>query len=320
MASLPQRIALARTPTPLQHLPRLSAHTGVDFWMKRDDLTGDIALGGNKVRKLEYLMAEALAQGATHVLTTGGPQSNHARATAAAAAHLGLKCVLLLAGLDPGTREGNLLLDELLGAEVRFPGAVTPADQASALAQASAELAAVGARPYVVPLGGSTPLGALGSHRCYEEIAAELPGEAWICSATGSGGTHAGLALGAALHGNATRVQGFSVWQETAYLEPITHSIVAGAAELLGQALSELPLHIDDAYRAPRYGKSSPAGLAAIRLLAALEGIVLDHVYTGKAMAGVLDYIARGIIRPGERVVFVHTGGAPAIFARMYQP
>lgn len=317
MTSLPQRIALAQTPTPLQHLPRLSAHTGVDFWMKRDDLTGDIGLSGNKVRKLEYLMAEALAQGATHVLTTGGPQSNHVRATAAVAARLGLKSLLVLAGQDPGTREGNLLLDELLGAEIRFPGAVTPTEQAYALAQAATELAAAGAQPYIVPLGGSTPLGALGSYQCYVEIAGELTGEAWICTATGSGGTHAGLALGAAQHGKATRVQGFSVWQETPSLEPITHNIVVGAGEWLGPSRPPIPLHIDDRYRAPRYGKSSPEGLAAIRLVAALEGIILDHVYTGKAMAGVLDYIAKGIIRPGERVVFVHTGGAPAIFAGM---
>lgn len=317
MSILPQRITLFQGLTPLQSLPRLSAHTGVDFWIKRDDLTGDVGLGGNKVRKLEYLMAEALAQGATHVLTTGGPQSNHARATAAAAARLGLKCVLVLAGDDPGTRTGNLMLDELLGAEIRFPGAVTPVDQANALAHAAAELTAAGAIPYVVPLGGSTPLGALGSYQCFVEIAAELPGEAWICSATGSGGTHAGLALGAALHGKATRVQGFSVWQDQSYLEPITRSIMAGAAELLGHAVPKIPLYVDDEYRVPRYGKASPAGLAAIRLLAALEGIILDHVYTGKAMAGVLDYIAKGIIKPGERVVFVHTGGAPAIFAGM---
>jgi len=317
MAILPHRISLAQAPTPLQHLPRLSAHTGIDFWMKRDDLTGDIGLSGNKVRKLEYLLAAALAQGATHVLTTGGAQSNHARATAAAAARLGLQCVLVLAGQDPGTREGNLRLDELYGADIRFPGAVTPEDQARALTQAGAELAATGARPYIVPVGGSTPLGALGSYRCYLEIAEDLPGDAWICTATGSGGTHAGLALGAALLGKASRVQGFSVWQSAEYLQPVTSAILAGAAALLYEASPQIALHIDDNYRAPRYGKSSPAGLEAIGLLARLEGIILDHVYTGKAMAGVLDYIARGIIEPGERVVFVHTGGAPAIFAGM---
>ncbi len=312
-----KRLSLAMSPTPLQHLPRLSSHTGVEFFIKRDDLTGDIGLGGNKLRKLEYLLAEALEQGATHVLTTGGPQSNHARATSAAAARLGLKCVLVLAGQDPGARPGNLLLDELFGAEVRFPGAVTAEDQARCLAEAAAGLAAEGARPYVVPVGGSTPLGALGSYQCYAELATQLDGDAWVCCATGSGGTHAGLALGAALLGRATRVQGFSVWQPAEVLRPLTEALVAGAAELLGVPAPTGPVHVDDGYLAPRYGKASPAGLEAIRLLARLEGIVLDHVYTGKAMAGVLDYIARGLIRPGESVVFVHTGGAPAIFAGM---
>jgi D-cysteine desulfhydrase family pyridoxal phosphate-dependent enzyme len=311
------RVRLALTPTPLQHLRRLSDHTGVDFWLKRDDLSGDIGLGGNKVRKLEYLLGQAVADGATHVLTTGGPQSNHARATAAAAARLGLRCVLVLAGRDPGTREGNLLLDRLFGADVRFPGAITPQDQALALDAAAAELAAGGARPYVIPVGGSTPLGVLGSYESYAELAAQLPGDAWVCAATGSGGTHAGLILGSLLHGRAVRVQGFSVWQPESALEPLTRDLVRQTGAMLGHDLGEIPVHVDAGYVAPRYGKASPAGLEAIRLVAELEGVVLDHVYTAKAMAGLLDYIRRGLIPAGERVVFIHTGGAPAIFAGM---
>lgn len=311
----PDSLTLALTPTPLQHLARLSRETGVDFWMKRDDLTGDIGLGGNKARKLEYLLAEATATGATHVLTTGGPQSNHARATAAAAARLGLKAVLLLAGRDPGVRAGNLLLNEWYGAEVRFPGAVTPADQQQSLEDAAHDLKRQGYRPYIIPVGGSTPLGTLGPYRCYAEIAEALDGVDWVCCASGSGGTHAGLALGAALLGGATRVQGFSVWQQSGTIGPVTERLALGAARLLGQDLASIPVHVDDGYLAPRYGKASPAGLEAIRLVARLEGILLDHVYTGKAMAGVLDYIRRGIIRPGKRVVFVHTGGVPALFA-----
>jgi D-cysteine desulfhydrase family pyridoxal phosphate-dependent enzyme len=317
-----RRAPLALTPTPLQRLERLSDYTGVEFWMKREDLSGDLGLSGNKVRKLEYLIGEALSLGATHLLTTGGPQSNHARATAAAAARLGLKCVLVLAGRDPGTREGNLLLDALFGAEIRFPGAVTPEDQARALAEAAADLERQGARPYIIPVGGSTPLGTLGSYDCYRELAGQLPGDAWVCCASGSGGTHAGLLLGALLHGKARRVQGFSVWRKAADLAPTTARLVREAAALLGAELplssSDLPVHLDDSYLAPRYGKASPEGLEAIRLVARLEGIVLDHVYTGKAMAGVLDYIRRGIIPRGERVVFVHTGGAPAIFAAQF--
>jgi 1-aminocyclopropane-1-carboxylate deaminase/D-cysteine desulfhydrase-like pyridoxal-dependent ACC family enzyme len=295
--------------------------TGVEFWMKREDLSGDIGLGGNKVRKLEYLLAEALACGTTHVLTTGGPQSNHARATAAAAARLGLTCVLVLAGREPGVRLGNLLLDGLFGAEVRFPGAVTAEDQARCLEEAAAEVQAGGGTPYIVPIGGSTPLGTLGPCECGREIVAALPGADWVCCATGTGGTHAGLALGAGLEAaqrgaRAPRVQGFSVWQGAGWLEPVTRTLALGAAQLLGVAApASLPLPIDDSYLVPRYGKASPAGLEAIATLARAEGIVLDHVYTGKAMAGVLDYIRRGIIRPGERVVFVHTGGAAAIFA-----
>jgi D-cysteine desulfhydrase family pyridoxal phosphate-dependent enzyme len=313
--SLLPRITLALTPTPLQHLPRLSKETGVDFWIKRDDLTGDLGVGGNKARKLEYLLGEAVAAGATHVLTTGGPQSNHARATAAAAARLGLQAVLLLAGRDPGTRGGNLLLDELYGAEIRFPGAITPADQQRSLEEAAAALSRQGYTPYIIPVGGSTPLGTLGSYQCYQEIAAALEGEAWICCATGSGGTHAGLALGAALHGKAIRVQGFSVWLGAASIGPATQRLAIETGRLMGHDLTEIPIHVDDGYLAPRYGKPSPAGMEAIRLLARLEGILLDPVYTGKAMAGVLDYIRRGIIRPGERVVFLHSGGAPALFA-----
>ncbi|MFZ5817604.1 MAG: 1-aminocyclopropane-1-carboxylate deaminase/D-cysteine desulfhydrase [Bacillota bacterium] len=314
MADL-QIVKLALTPTPLQFLPRLSAETGVEFWMKRDDLTGDLGLGGNKARKLEYLLGEAVAAGATHLLTTGGPQSNHARATAAAAARLGLQAVLLLAGQDPGGRTGNLLLDELFGAEVRFPGAATPEEQQQSLEDAADELARQGHRPYVIPVGGSTPLGTLGSYQSYREMADTLPAGAWVCCATGSGGTHAGLALGAALHGSSVRVQGFSVWRPAAVMAAITERLALEAGRLLGRDLTGLPVQVDDGYLAPRYGKASPEGLEAIRLVARLEGILLDHVYTGKAMAGVLDYIRRGVIRPGERVVFVHTGGAPALFA-----
>lgn len=311
-----ERVPLALTPTPLQRLERLSEHTGVDFWMKRDDLTGDIGLGGNKVRKLEFLLGEALAAGATHVLTTGGPQSNHARATAAACARLGLGCVLVLAGRDPGERTGNLLLDELYGAEIRFPGAVTPADQARALDEAAAEVARAGGRPYVIPVGGSTALGSVGSYACYAEMAEALTPGTWVCTTTGSGGTHAGLLLGALSLGPSVRVQGFSVWQSAGVLGPLVEGLVRETAELLRVTVpASFDVHVDDGYLAPRYGKASEAGLEAIALVARLEGILLDHVYTGKAMAGVLDYVRRGVIPGGARVVFVHSGGTPAIFS-----
>lgn len=283
--------------------------------MKRDDLTGDLGLGGNKVRKLEYLMAEAVAQGATHVLTTGGPQSNHARATAAVAARLGMKPVLLLAGRDPGGRTGNLLLDQLFGAEVRFLGHVGPEEQQQALETASAELTRAGHRPYLIPVGGSTPLGSLGSYRCYQEIAAEFAREAWICCATGSGGTQAGLVLGAALLGKAVHLQGFSVWLPAATVSPVVARLACEASTLLGRTIETPDVHVDDSYKDPAYGRASQAALEAIRLVARLEAILLDPVYTGKAMAGLLDYVRKGLIPPDVPIIFVHTGGAQVLFA-----
>lgn len=313
--STPSRLDLALTPTPLQYLSRLSAEIGHEIWMKRDDLSGDFGLSGNKVRKLEYLMADAVAQGATHVLTTGGPQSNHARATAAAAAKLGLKPLLYLAGRDPGGRSGNLLLDQLFGAEIRFLGHVGPQEQQQALEDAAAKLAAAGCKPYVIPVGGSTPLGSIGSFHCYEEIAAAAPRDAWLCCATGSGGTQAGLALGAALLGKAVRVQGFSVWQPADTLQPVVERLAREAGALLGRQVDAVEAHVDDAYLGPAYGRASQAGLEAIRLVARLEAILLDPVYTGKAMAGVLDYVRKGLIPPEVPIIFVHTGGAQALFA-----
>lgn len=309
------RVELARTPTPLQSLSRLGEQLGVRFWMKREDMTGDIGLGGNKVRKLELLLAEALAQNATHLVTTGGPQSNHARATAAAAARVGLKSVLVLAGKDPGTRQGNLLLSQLFGAEIRFPGAITPEEQAEALGKVASELEEAGARPYVIPVGGSTPLGAFGSYESFREMAAQLEPDAWVCLATGSGGTHAGVALGADWLTPRVRVQAFSVWQSAERIETTTKAIILGCYEFLEAPGTVPALYIDDRYLAPRYGKPSPAGLEAIRMVAETEGILLDPIYTGKAMAGVIDYIRSGRIPPGSQVVFLHTGGAPALFA-----
>lgn len=316
MQHLP-RLRLAQTPTPLQPLPRLSAYLGgPEIWLKREDQTGDIGLGGNKARKLEFLLADAKAQGATVVLTTGGPQSNHARATAAACARLGMRCVLVLAGSAPRQQAGNLLLGALYGAEVRFPGAFTPADQAQALEDAAAELAASGERPYIIPGGGSNPLGTCGSYLAYAELREQAPNAQWLVSATGTGSTHGGLLLGKLLHGDPVQIIGFSVWLPAAETAARTEQLVREAARLLGRPLGDPAPHlrVEDAWH-PRYGKASEAGMAALRDLARLEGIVLDPVYTGKAMAGLIQLIRAGEIGSGEQVVFLHTGGAPALFA-----
>lgn len=311
------RTRLALTPTPVQSLPRLSEYLGgPELWLKREDLAGDIGLGGNKVRKLEFLLGDAQAQGATVVLTTGGPQSNHARATAAACARLGLRCVLVLAGKDPGARPGNLLLNQFYGAEIRFPGAFTAEQQADALQEAAGALRARGETPYVIPGGGSNPLGTCGSYLAYQELREQLPDADWIVCATGTGGTHAGLVLGSLARNDRARVVAFSVWLTAREAAERTRHLVAETADLLGLPVGDPTprIRVEDAWQ-PRYGKESAEGLTAIREIARLEGILLDHIYTGKAMAGLIRLIRAGEIKTGEKVLFLHTGGAPALFA-----
>lgn len=312
------RLRLAGLPTPLEEATRLERlFPGVRLFLKRDDLTHP-ALGGNKARKLEFLLADARRQGADVVLTVGGPQSNHARITAALSARLGWECILVLEGAEPPEAQGNLLIDRLLGADVRFAGA-RPAQEV--MEEIAVALEAQGRRPYAIPVGGSTPLGAVGYCLAMEEMLAQASDAGVVVHrvyvATGSGGTQAGLVLGARVLDPSLRVTGVSVSRSAEESRSRVAELATGAASLLG-----LPVRVEaagvevlDGYVGPGYGVPTPACVEAIRLAAREEGVLLDPVYTGKAMACLLDHLRRGVIREGENVVFWHTGGAPALFA-----
>ncbi|MBM7062486.1 D-cysteine desulfhydrase [Pseudomonas sp. UL073] len=315
------RLELIPTPTPLEPLPRLSQQLGRALWIKRDDTT-TLALGGNKARKLEFLAADALRAGADVLLTAGAIQSNHVRQTAAVAARLGLGCHALLenpiAARDSDyLANGNRLLLELFGATVE---AVADLDDADALlASCAARLQAAGKHPYVVPIGGSSPLGALGYVRAGLELAEQMQRSgqqfAAVLLASGSAGTHAGLALALEYALPGTRVIGVTVSRPEATQRPKVEGLLQRTAELLGVAVpSGLRIELWDQYFAPRYGEPNAATLAAIRLLAGQEGVLLDPVYTGKAFAGLLDGVQRQAFADGP-VLFLHTGGAPALFA-----
>jgi len=316
-AKLP-RLRLAQVPTPLQEAPRLEqAFPGPRLFVKRDDLTGP-ALGGNKARKLEFLLADARRQGADVILTVGGPQSNHARITAALSAALGWRCVLILDGEEPGSWQGNLLLDRLLGAEVRFAGS-RPAEEV--MSETAAQLRGEGWRPYPIPVGGSVPLGAVGYALALQELLTQASEQGLVIHrvyvATGSGGTQAGLVLGARVLDPSLRVIGISVSRRAEEIAPRVADLASGAGRLLGlpAAFSPEDVEVQDRYIGEGYGIPSSGCLEAVRLCAQTEGILLDPVYTGKAMAGLIDHLRRGMIAREENVVFWHTGGSPALFA-----
>ncbi|MGE5561561.1 MAG: D-cysteine desulfhydrase family protein [Chloroflexota bacterium] len=320
LARLP-RVRLAALPTPLEEMPRLRSALGGGprLFIKRDDNTG-LALGGNKARKLEFLFADALAQGADTVITTGGPQSNHARMTAAAAAKLGLASVLVLTGERPAEMNGNLLIDALVGADIRFTGSDDDAVAARAMEQVAAELRAAGKRPYVVPLGGSNQLGTLGYVAGVRELIAqaEEAGIAFdrIYVTSGSAGTHGGVILGNRLYSYGARVTGISVSRPRALAEDLVRRVAQACIDKyeLPVTLSESDVEVDDRFVGPGYAKITDGGKEAISLLARNEGIIADPVYTGKALAGMIDHIRSGRIGRDETVLFWHTGGAPALF------
>jgi len=318
--SLP-RVSLAHLPTPLEEMPRLrkALGDGPRLLVKRDDQTG-LATGGNKTRKLEFLVAEALAQGADTLVTAGGPQSNHCRQTAAAAAKMGLRCVLALSGhpLSRSEWNGNLLLDDLLGAKVHWAG---ERDRNTALAEVADTLRAAGGRPYVVPVGGSVPTGAAGYVAAVEELAGQLAerGEQVdrIFFASGSAGTHAGLLVGVKALDLDARVEGINDDKVGGLSEKIQGLARATAAHLgLDLSFSEEDFILHDAYGAPGYGVITDAEREAIRLLARTEGIIVDPVYTGRALAGLIDLVRQGLYGPDETALFWHTGGTAGLFAR----
>ena len=318
------RLHFAHLPTPIEPLPRLSAALGGPrLFIKRDDQTG-LALGGNKTRKLEFLVAAAQAEGARTLVTAGAWQSNHCRQTAAAAARFGLDCTLVLAGPPPPEATGNLLLDRLLGADI-VPVA-DRADRDQVLQRTGEELAAQGRAPYVIPVGGSSPTGALGYCFAVEEALAQQVAVAggefdWMVFCTSSSGTHAGLVLGQRLFGYGGQVLGISNDHPAAWVQRQVASLASAASEKLGPRIdfSHADVRVNDDYCAAGYGVLTAAEREAIALFARLEGILLDPVYTGRAAAGLIDLIRQGFFDKSARVLFWHTGGQAALFASDYQ-
>lgn len=320
------RLSLAHLPTPLVPLPRTGARLGLELWVKRDDATGG-AEAGNKIRKLEYLLAAAIAERADTVITCGGVQSNHARATALAAAQLGLDTVLMLrspdldhddegVGVAPkGPLAGNLLLDRLVGADVRLITAESYRDRAAVMERAAAALRARGRRPYVIPEGGSNGLGSLGYVAAMAEIRAQLargPSFDVVVVACGSAGTAAGLALGAGTHGVAREIWAIAVCNDQAYFEERIATLIA-EARALDPALGEpAGWRVDARFKGPAYGVSTTPQRRSMVRAARESGLVLDPVYSGKAFFA-LEELASELA--GQKVLFVHTGGLPGLLA-----
>jgi L-cysteate sulfo-lyase len=321
-------VRFAHLPTPLEPLPRLTealnaraAGAGPDLWVKRDDCTG-LAGGGNKTRKLEYLLGDALANDADTLVTQGAVQSNHVRQTAAAAARFGLACEIILEERTGSkavdyNRSGNVLLDELLGAKIRtVPGG---ADMNQALAEVAAEVAERGGRPYVIPGGGSNIIGALGYVECALELVAQA-NEAGleidrIVTATGSAGTHAGLVAGLAVMGADIPVLGIGVRAPKDVQEANVFKLAVETADLLGhrdRVTRDMVVANCD-YVGAGYGLIDEAVIEGLKLVARTEGLLLDPVYTGKAMKGLIALSQQGAFE-GETVVFLHTGGAQGLF------
>jgi len=305
---------------PLKNLSR--ALGGPEIWIKRDDTLG-LAAGGNKTRKLEFLVADALAQGADTLITVGAVQSNHCRLTLGAAAREGLKCRLVLEERVPGSYKpqasGNNFLFGLMGVE-RVEVVPTGTDLNAAMEAIGADLAAQGRRGYVIPGGGSNPVGALGYVACADEILAQAfdMGLAFdrVVVASGSAGTHAGLLVGFAGRQSGIPITGVNVRRPRAEQEGNVHALVQSTAQKLGVApISREAVVALDEWVGPGYSIPSPEMVEAVQMLARLEGVLLDPVYTGKAMAGLLGLARRGDLKKGERVLFVHTGGSPALFA-----
>jgi len=312
-APLP-RLRFAHLPTPVEPMPRLAADLGGPaLWIKRDDQTG-LAFGGNKTRKLEFLLADAQAHGARTVVTAGAVQSNHCRQTAAAAAHFGFECVLVLAGGPPKTANGNLLLDHLLGAKIVW---AQGEDRETLLRSTFEKASADGRRPYLIPYGGSNPLGAAAYAAALAEFLAQDVAVDRIVFATSSGGTQAGLVAGARAHGFRGRITGISVDEPAAALSARVAALATQGMGLLGLegSIGAAEIEVNDRFLGGGYGVMGEREKEAIRLFAQNEGILLDPVYTGRAAGGMIDLIRTGEISAEERVLFWHTGGTPALFA-----
>jgi D-cysteine desulfhydrase/L-cysteate sulfo-lyase len=317
------RISLIHTPTPLEKLPRLSAYLGVNIWVKRDDCTG-LAGGGNKTRKLEFLLADALQKGADTVITVGGLQSNHARQTAAAAAKLGLACELVLedvAGVPQRDyyQNGNLLLDHLCGAKIHRVTAQQ--DSGLVLTKVMTDLGEQGKKPYLIPLGGSNALGSLGYVNCAEEIISQSNtlniSFDQMFLASGSAGTQAGILAGLIALQQDIPVLGICVSRSGLAQQTLVEDLLKQTLTLMNidDAQSVAKVKANGDYYGEGYGISTDKMIQAVRLVAQLEGLLLDPVYTGKAMAGLIDLCQQGIFKADQNILFVHTGGSQGLFA-----
>ena len=309
MPSMP----LAPHTTPVDDMTRLARELGPAsprILIKRDDLLS-FGCGGNKVRKLQLVLAEARARGADTLITCGGPQSNHARATAAAGAAIGMRVVLVLNGTEQAVPTGNARLDRLFGAEIRF--VADRADRAPAMERIAAEVQQHGGRPYVIPLGASTPLGAAGFARGVAEIATTALKPDVIVHASSSAGTQAGLIAGCALLGLQPRIIGVSADEPADRLRTLVRELIEGMASMLGAKKATIGLdrdiEVDDSQVGGGYGVPTASSTEALELVARREGILLDPVYTAKAMAGLIARIRQGEFNEGHTILFWHTGG-----------
>jgi D-cysteine desulfhydrase family pyridoxal phosphate-dependent enzyme len=315
---IPPRQCFANLPTPIEELPHLSAKlNGPHIFVKRDDLTG-LGLGGNKTRKLEFLIAEALANGAHTLITTGAIQSNHCRQTAAAAARFGLDCILVLTGEAPDRATGNLLLDCLFGAEITWTNQLRRDQTLKTTFDQAWEH---GRRPYLVPYGGSSPTGATAYAIAMQELMSQQSNIDWIVFASSSGGTQAGLVTGARLFKYSGRVLGISVDEPQSVLQRRVANLAIATADFMGEKMifSDDDILVNADYLGDGYGILGNSEREAINLFARHEGLLLDPVYTGRAAAGMIGLIRQGFFNPNENVLFWHTGGAPALFAERYQ-
>lgn len=310
------RTPLAHLPTPILAMDRLARELGLpagSLWIKHDDLTG-MAGGGNKVRKLEYLCAAAVGAGADTLVTGGGRQSNHVRLTAAAANRIGLAATVVMASDRPDRATGNVVLDEVLAPDFEWAGDLDYYGLEAAITAAAARLVEAGRRPYTIPVGGASPVGALGYVRASDEIAAQVPGSPLVVVAAGSGGTHAGLVAG---FGDHDRVIGVDVGTRPD-LDEAVPAMAAATAALAGRPAPVGTVHVDHDHFGAGYGAPTQAGREALDLAARCEGVLLDPVYTGKGMAGLVAAVRSGRIDGSTPTVFLHTGGLPALFSPRY--
>jgi 1-aminocyclopropane-1-carboxylate deaminase/D-cysteine desulfhydrase-like pyridoxal-dependent ACC family enzyme len=311
-------LTLGRYPTPVEELTRLRdiLGGGPRLLVKRDDAI-PFGFGGNKVRKLPYVLAEAIAQGADTIITCGGVQSNHARATVAAAVHLGLHPVVVANGAPPARATGNALLLKLMGAEVRY--VASREERAPAMEATARELRASGRKPYVIPLGASTPMGALGYVKAVGELLDQVPPPDLIVHACSSGGTQAGIIAGLALHRVPTRVIGVSADDPAPQVGAAIRDIVTGLGPLLGRdgrtLAARCPIEVRDDFVGEGYGIPTPASEEAQSLAARSEALFVDHTYTAKALAAMIRLVREGAVPATATVLFWHTGGQVGLFA-----